>query len=166
MIDGLEAFFHPEMRQKLGGRDHTAMRDFEARLPRQQLDFSQPYGARQYNALLMPGEAHGAGEAKQPRVNYGCARFLQYLSAESLLPGFIAFGTASRPAPSFAIIADQNDMIVGGHAESIRSMRDTIRSRSRREPGDQPIAPVRVNRELLAVARYGVSQHCHPHCDQ
>src|SRR5262245_45218238 len=99
------------MRQKLGGRDHTTVRDLEARLPRHQLDFRQPYGARQHETLLMPCEAHGAAEAEQPRANDGRACLLQDFSAESLLPGLIAFGTASRPAPSHAIIADQHDMI-------------------------------------------------------
>src|SRR5262245_56593224 len=166
MIDRLEALFHPEMRRKLGGWYHTPMRDFEAWLPRHQLDLRQPYRAYQHETLLRPCDAHSAAEAEQPRINYGRACLLQDLSAESLLPGFIALWTASWPAPSFAIVADQHDTTIGGHAESIRPMGDTIRSRSRREPGDQPIAPVRVNRELLAVARYGVSQHCHPHCDQ
>src|SRR5262249_46289302 len=133
------------MRQKLGGRDHTAMRDFKAGLPRHQLNFRQPYGAHQHATLLRPREAHGAAEAEQSRVNYCRARFLQDLSAESLLPGFIAFWTAPWPAPSLAVVADQHDSIVCGHTESVRSVGDTIRSRIRREPGEHPIAPHRAH---------------------
>jgi hypothetical protein len=151
------------MRHKLSGWDHTAMRDFEARLPRHQLDLRQPYGTRQRETLLGPREARGAAEAEQSRVNYGRARFLQDLSAESLLPGFIAFGAAPRPAPSLAVLADQHNIIVCGNTESVRSMCDTIRINSRRKPGDQPIAAVRANRELLTIARYRVSRHCHLH---
>jgi hypothetical protein len=69
MIDRLEALFHPEMRQKLGGRDHTTMLDFESWLPRHQLDPRQPYRAYQHETLLRPCEAHGAAEAEQPRIN-------------------------------------------------------------------------------------------------
>src|SRR5262245_25815195 len=166
MIDRLEALFHPEMRQKLGGRDHTTMLDFEAWLPRHQLDPRQPYRAYQHETFLRPCEAHGAAEAEQPRINYGRACLLQDLSAESLPPGFIALGTASRPPPSLAVVADQHDMIVCGHTKSVRSVGDAIRSRIRRVPGDQPIAPVRANCELFAVTRYRVLQHCHLHCDR
>ena len=118
MVDGLEALFHPEMRQKLGGRDHATVPDFEAWFPRRQLDLRQPYRAYEHETLLRPCEAHGAAKAEQPRVNYGRARFLQDLSVESLLPGFIAFGTAPRPAPSLAVVADQHDTIVCGYTES------------------------------------------------
>jgi len=53
MIDRLEALFHPEMRRKLGGWDHTAMRDFEAWLPRHQLDFrSSAAGLLQTKGLI------------------------------------------------------------------------------------------------------------------
>src|SRR5262245_1600868 len=162
MVDRLEALFHPEMRQKLGGRDHTTMRDFEAGLPRHQLDLCEPYGAHQYEILLRSCETHGAGEAEQPRTDDHRARFLQDLSAESLLPGFIALGTPSWPAPSLAILADQNDVIFGRHTESIRSMGSALRNCSSRVPGDRPLALIGSSRELFAVARYSVLQHCHP----
>ena len=108
-----------------------------------------------------PGKAHGAAETEQPRVNDSGAGFLQDFSAECLLPGFTAFGTASWPSPSHAITADQYNTIVGSYTESIRSVGNTIWSCIRREPGDQPVATVRANRELFAIARYNVSRHCH-----
>jgi hypothetical protein len=37
--------------------------------------------------LFLPCEAHSPGEPEQPRINDNRARFLQDLSAESLLPG-------------------------------------------------------------------------------
>src|SRR6266508_619525 len=122
------------MRQKLSGRDHATMRDFEAGLPRHQLDLRQPYGAYKRETLLVPCKAQGASEAEQPRIHHGRARFLQDLSAECLLPGFIAFGTTPWPAPSLAIAADQHDMIVGGHTESIRAMGSALRNCSGSEP--------------------------------
>src|SRR6266540_5893908 len=151
IIDRLEALFHPEMLQKFGGWDHTTMRDFEARLPRHQLDPCEPYRANQHQTLLGPCEAHGTAEAEQPRINDGRAHFLHDFSAQSLLPGLITFGTATWPAPSLAIVADQHDAIVASHAESIRSVGSTLRSCSRRVPGDQPIAPIRANCERFAV---------------
>ena len=128
MIDRLESLSHPEMRQKLGGWDHTTMRDFEAGLPRHQLDHCQPHRPYQHKSLLRPREAHGAAEAEQPRIHDDRARFLQDLSAESLFPGLITFGTAPWPTPSLAIFADQYDATVGSHTESIRSMGNSIRN--------------------------------------
>src|SRR6266545_8005053 len=156
MIDRLEAFYHPEMRKKLGGRDHTTMRDFEAGLPGHQLDLCPPHRAYQHETLLRTCEAHRAAEAEQPRIDDDRARLLQNLSAEGLLPGLIAFGTAPWPSPPLAMVADQHDTIVGGYTESIRSMGDTFRNHGRRMPCGQPIDAVRVNRELFAVSRYNV----------
>src|SRR6266545_2244544 len=143
------------MRQKLSGRDHATMRDFEAGLPRHQLDLRQPYGAYKRETLLVPCKAQGASEAEQPRIHHGRARFLQDLSAECLLPGFIAFGTTPWPAPSLAIAADQHDMIVGGHTESIRAMGSALRNCSGRAPGDQPLAFIL---RLKTTGSLGVSQ--------
>lgn len=166
MVDRLEALFHPEMRQKLGGRDQATMRDFEAGLPRHQLDLRQPYRAHQYETLLKSCETHRAGEAEQPCINDDRAGFLKDLSAESLFPGLISFGTPSWSAPSLAILADQYDVIFGRHTESIRSMGSALRNCSGRAPGNQPLALIGASRELFAIARYRVPQHCHPHCDQ
>src|SRR5688572_7043622 len=98
------------------------MRDFEARLPRQQLDLCPPHRAYQHETLLGPTQAHGSAVAHQSRIDDGGTRFLQDLAAEGLLPRLIAFGTTAWPAPSLAIVADQYDTIVGGHTERIGSM--------------------------------------------
>src|SRR5262245_38449292 len=115
------------------------MRDFEARFPWHQLDLSPPYRAYQRVALVRTGEAHASETAQQPRGYDVRAGLLQNLSAKSLFPGLIAFGTTPWPTPPLAILADQHNAIVGGHAESARSLRSTFRNRRRRMPGRQPI---------------------------
>src|SRR5215510_933818 len=86
MIDRLEALFHPEVCQKLGGRYHTTMRDFETWFPGHQLDLRQPQRAYQHETLIRPREARGAAETEHPRIHDNRARLLQDLSAEGLLP--------------------------------------------------------------------------------
>ena len=79
-------------------RDNPSMRDLEARLPCQQLDFRPPHGADEHATLLRTTEARITPEAEEPCGAHNGTRLFQDLPAESLLPRLITLGTASRPA--------------------------------------------------------------------
>ena len=161
MVDRSEAFFDPEMREQIMWRDGPSMRDLETRLPWQQLDFRPPHRTDEHAILLRTTEARATAETEEPRAAHNGTRFFQNLPVKSLFPGFITLGAASRPAPSNAVIADQNDLAVRRDAESISSMRRPGGRCDRRMPGSEPIAAVRVNRKFFAVERDPISKHFH-----
>src|SRR5882762_6735699 len=127
------------MREQLIRGDNPSMRDLEARVPWQELDFCPPYGAYQHAILLRTTEAHTSAEPEEPRVIHDGTRLFQDLAAKSLLPGLIALGTATRPAPALTIIADEHDTAVCGYAESICAVRCPGRDFDWRMPGSRPI---------------------------
>jgi hypothetical protein len=139
------------------------MCNLELGFPRPQLNFCPPDGADQHQTSLRTSEAHATAETKEPRVAHDGTRLFPYLPAKSLLPGLITLGTAPWPPPSLTIIADQHYAPVGGHAETIYPMGLAPRNRARRTPGDQPIAAIRSNRELFAVARDTTLKHSYLH---
>jgi hypothetical protein len=139
------------------------MCNLELGFPRPQLNFCPPDKADEYQTFLLASEAHATTEAKEPRVAHDGKRLFPYLPAKSLLPGLIALGTATWPPPSLTIIADQHHAPVGGHAETIYPMGLAPRNRAWRTPGDQPIAAIRSNRELFAVARDTTLKHSYLH---
>src|SRR5258708_6843262 len=141
------------MQHQLSRWDDPSMRNLETGFPGHQLDFRPPDRADQHETLLRTREAHGAAEAEEPCVTNDGTSLLQDLSTKRLLPRLITFGTPPWPPPPFTIPADQHDAIVAGHAECIRSMDLAHRRHNRREPSDQPIAPIGTNWKIFAVAR-------------
>src|SRR5258708_29590942 len=133
------------MRGQFMRGDNSPMRDFETWLPWQQLNFCAPYGADQHPILLPTTEAHTSAESEEPPVADNGTRLFEDLPAESLLPRLTTLGSAPGPPPVNTVIADQHDLIVRGHAESICAVRRPGGDLEWRMPGSQPIAAVITN---------------------
>src|SRR6266567_2154870 len=121
MVNRLEAFFHPEVREQLVRVNKPSMRDLETRFPWHQINFGPPDGAGQHEALLPAGEAYATAESEESRLAHHATCLFQDFPAERLLPRFVTFGTASRPAPALGIITDQHDAAVRRYAQTICS---------------------------------------------
>src|SRR5262249_33474921 len=81
-------------------------------------------------------------------------------SPKGLLPGLITLGTASRPAPSLAVIADQYDAVAAHDAQPICSVWRSHGNRIRRVPRSQPVTAVRPNRELFPITGHTSAMGC------
>jgi hypothetical protein len=92
------------------------MRDLEAWFPWHQINFCPPNGANQDEALLLTSETYTTAEPEEPRLAHDTTRLFQDLSAKSLFPGLITFGTTSWPTPTPGIIADQYDTLIRRYA--------------------------------------------------
>lgn len=103
-------------------------------------------------ALSVGSEARAPAESEKACAAHNRTRLFHDFSVKGLLPGFLALGTASRPAPSVAVIADQDDTILIRYTETICSMRGTSGDRCRSVPSREPVAAVRINRELFAIS--------------
>src|SRR5258707_409514 len=140
MENRLEAFFHPEVREQLAGVNKPPMRDLETRLPWHHINFGPPDGTDQHEALLPAGEAYTTAEPEESRLPHDATCLFQDFATKSLLPRFVTFGTASRPAPAPGIITDEHDVAVRRYAQTICSMRRSRRDLAGRMPSGQPIA--------------------------
>src|SRR5262249_17072885 len=127
------------------------MQDLETRLPWHQLDFSPPDGADQHASFLRAGKAQTSAESEETRAAHSRTCLFRDFSPKGLLPGLITLGTASRPAPSLAVIADQYDAVAAHDAQPIRSVWRSHGNRIRRVPRSQPVTAVRPNRELFPI---------------
>ena len=163
MVDRLESLCHPQVGHQLSRRDDPAMCNLKLGFPWPQLNFCPPDRTDQYQTFLRARKTLAAAEAKKSRVAHDGTRLFPYLPAKRLLPGLVTLATATWPSPSLTIPANQHDSSVSRHTQTICPMSLTHRRRGRRIPSDHPIAGVRPNHELFAIACGTMLKHSYLH---
>ena len=112
------------------------MADFEAWLPRDQLDVRTAQRADEHETFFEPRNAHSGAEAEEPCVTDDRARLLEDRATESPYPRLVAFKTAAGPSLSLTIVGDHGDLITNRDTEGVGSMRRTLRDSGGRVSSD------------------------------
>src|SRR6185437_4342901 len=145
--------FDPQLSGQVGRWYRPAERDLVFRPPWPQGDLGAPDRADENEPLLAAADAPSPDEAEQPRPGHRGARLLQDLPAERLLPRLAGLGTATRPPPALAVLADQDHLALGRDAEGVGSVPLAGGRGGRRMPRQPPVIAVGGRRHLLTVQR-------------
>ena len=138
------------------------MRDFEPRLPGQDLDLSPPVRPHQHQASLAAGNALATGEAEQLGGNHPDTRLFPQFPPQGLLDALAILRPASRKSPMSTVRADQHEPITVCHTDASGSMRAASRRIVSSMPRDQPVLTAGMRRHLFTIAGWNAPRHAAP----